>query len=117
MARRRLWKSDWVLGVIVPITVVMLFAPRISHLRDRFGLLSPQGQEQRAEVGPVINDRPAHPLASNPAIPDRFAGITHRALAKQTQERYEAGEEMARVMRECAGRCGRRGRMPAAVRG
>ncbi len=94
MARRRLWKSDWVLGVIVATAVVVMFAPHISHQRDRFGLLSPEGQEQRAEVGPIANDRSAHPLAGNSAIPNRFAAIIHRALVKQTQERYETGEEM-----------------------
>ena len=42
-----------------------------------------------------------NPVTLNSALPD-LVGIINRALAKQTQERFATGDQMAKAIRECA---------------
>ena len=51
----------------------------------------------------IANEQPINPVRLNPALPDYLVGIINRALAKQTQERYATGDQMAKAVRECAG--------------
>jgi len=41
-------------------------------------------------------------VSLNPALPDCLVAIIQKALAKDKEERYRAGEEMARALRQCA---------------
>jgi eukaryotic-like serine/threonine-protein kinase len=45
-----------------------------------------------------------HPdiLAIRPDVPDCLAAIINRALAKDPDERFQTGEEMAKALRACA---------------
>jgi serine/threonine-protein kinase len=50
----------------------------------------------------IANEPPAGPLALNPALPECLIEIIDRALAKNKEERFRTGDEMARALRECA---------------
>jgi hypothetical protein len=50
----------------------------------------------------IANEPPIDPLTLNPRLSDCLIGIIHKALAKNKEERYLTGEEMARALRECA---------------
>jgi len=43
-----------------------------------------------------------NPVTLNSALPDCLVGIINQALAKQAQERFATGDQMAKAIRECA---------------
>lgn len=50
----------------------------------------------------ISNDPPADPLSHNPSLPDELVAILDRALAKDKQQRFASGAEMAVALRDCA---------------
>lgn len=50
----------------------------------------------------ISNDPPADPLSHNPSLPDELVVILNRALAKDKQDRFASGAEMAVALRDCA---------------
>jgi len=54
----------------------------------------------------IANEQPIDPLSLNPALPDCLVAIIRKALAKNKDERYRTGEEMARAIRGCAAELG-----------
>jgi serine/threonine-protein kinase len=49
----------------------------------------------------IANEAHANLLSANPSLPLSLAEIIDRALAKQPQNRYQCGEDMARALRLC----------------
>jgi serine/threonine-protein kinase len=70
------------------------------------GALPFQGDSMAQLMFKIANEPPADPLTHNPALPDCLLGILNKALAKEKEQRYRTGEEMARDLRECAGAFG-----------
>jgi serine/threonine-protein kinase len=66
------------------------------------GSLPFTGESMAQLMFKIANEQPIDPLSLNPALPDCLVAIMHKALAKDKDERYRSGEEMARAIRECA---------------
>jgi len=66
------------------------------------GSLPFQGDSMAQFMYKIANEQPINPVTLNPALPDCLVGIINRALAKQTQERFATGDQMAKAIRECA---------------
>jgi serine/threonine-protein kinase len=49
----------------------------------------------------IANEPHASIHSTNPSLPLSLAEIIDRALAKQPQNRYQSGEDMARALRLC----------------
>jgi serine/threonine-protein kinase len=67
------------------------------------GALPFQGESMAQLMYKIANDPPVDPLTLNPALPDCLIATITRALAKQKEQRYASGEQMARALRDCAG--------------
>lgn len=50
----------------------------------------------------ISNEPPADPLSHNPSLPDELVAILQKALAKDKQQRFASGAEMALALRDCA---------------
>jgi len=66
------------------------------------GSLPFQGDSMAQFMYKIANEQPINPVTLNSALPDCLVGIINRALAKQTQERFATGDQMAKAIRECA---------------
>jgi serine/threonine-protein kinase len=67
------------------------------------GALPFQGESMAQLMYKIANDPPVDPLTLNPALPDCLIATLARALAKQKEQRYASGEQLARALRDCAG--------------
>ena len=67
------------------------------------GTLPFQGESMAQLMYKIANDPPADPLTLNPALPDCLIATLSHALAKQKEQRYASGEQMAKALRDCAG--------------
>jgi serine/threonine-protein kinase len=79
-----------------------LFSLGVTLYQLSCGALPFQGDSMAQLMYKIANEPPGDPVALNPAIPDCLVGIIDRALAKQKEERFVSGEEMAAALRECA---------------
>jgi serine/threonine-protein kinase len=66
------------------------------------GALPFQGDSMAQLMYKIANEAPVDPLTLNPAMPDGLVAIIQRALAKQKEQRFRTGGEMAAALRECA---------------
>jgi serine/threonine-protein kinase len=83
-----------------------LFSLGVTLYQLACGSLPFQGESMAQLMYKIANEPPADPLSLNPALPECFVALVNRALAKQKEERFATGEEMARAIRECAGSYG-----------
>jgi serine/threonine-protein kinase len=66
------------------------------------GALPFQGDSMAQLMYKIANEPPVDPLTLSPAMPDCLVSVIQRALAKQKEERFRTGEEMANALRACA---------------
>jgi serine/threonine-protein kinase len=66
------------------------------------GALPFQGDSMAQLMFRIANEAPIDPLTLNPALPDCLVAVMQRALAKQKEERFRTGEELAAALRSCA---------------
>ena len=69
---------------------------------DVCGVLPFRGDSMAELMYKIANEPPADPLALNPSLPACLLDIIDRALAKNKEERFRTGDEMARALHECA---------------
>jgi serine/threonine-protein kinase len=79
-----------------------LFSLGVTLYQLACGALPFQGESMAQLMFRITNEPPADPLAHNPALPDCLLAIINKALAKDKDQRYRTGEEMARDLRACA---------------
>jgi eukaryotic-like serine/threonine-protein kinase len=79
-----------------------LFSLGVTLYQLSCGTLPFTGDSMAQLMFRIANEQPIDPVSLNPALPDCLVGIINRALAKNTDERYRTGEEIARAIRECA---------------
>jgi len=79
-----------------------LFSLGVTLYQLSCGSLPFTGESMAQLMFKIANEPPVDPLSHNPAIPDCLVAVIHRALAKETQDRFHTGEELARALRECA---------------
>jgi serine/threonine-protein kinase len=70
------------------------------------GALPFQGDSMAQLMYQIANEPPIDPLTLNPALPECLIATIGRALAKEKEERYATGEQMAQALRACAGTYG-----------
>jgi serine/threonine-protein kinase len=70
------------------------------------GALPFQGDSMAQLMYKIANEPPIDPVTLNPALPECLIATIGRALAKQKEERYATGEQMAQALRDCAGAYG-----------
>jgi CHASE2 domain-containing sensor protein len=78
-----------------------LFSLGVTLYQLSCGSLPFTGESMAQLMFKIANEQPADPVDFNPALPDCLVAIIHKALAKNREERYRTGEEMARAIREC----------------
>ena len=79
-----------------------LFSLAVSLYQMLSGKLPFEGESMAQLMFKIANEQPIDPVSLNPALPDCLVAIIQKALAKDKEERYRAGEEMARALRQCA---------------
>jgi serine/threonine-protein kinase len=78
-----------------------LFSLGVTLYQLSCGGLPFQGDSMAQLMYRIANEPPADPLALNPALPECLIEIIERALAKNKEDRFRTGDEMARGLREC----------------
>jgi serine/threonine-protein kinase len=79
-----------------------LFSLGVTLYQLACGALPFQGESMAQLMFKIANEAPIDPLTLNPAMPDCLVDVIHRALAKQKEERFRNGEEMAAALRMCS---------------
>jgi CHASE2 domain-containing sensor protein len=79
-----------------------LFSLGVTLYQLACGALPFQGDSMAQLMFKIANEAPLDPLTLNPAMPDCLVAVIQRALAKQKEERFRSGEEMAAALRVCA---------------
>jgi serine/threonine-protein kinase len=106
-------KTGMVLGTPSYMSPEQLAGKKIDGQSDLFslgvtlyqmccGTLPFTGESMAQLMFKIANEPPIDPLSMNPALPDCLVSIINKALAKNTEERYRTGEEMASAIRQCA---------------
>ena len=106
-------KTGMVLGTPSYMSPEQLAGKKIDGQSDLFSLgvtlyqlccgsLPFTGESMAQLMFKIANEQPIDPVSLNPALPDCLVAIIQKALAKDKEERYRAGEEMARALRQCA---------------
>jgi serine/threonine-protein kinase len=106
-------KTGMVLGTPSYMSPEQLAGKKIEGQSDLFSLgvtlyqlccgsLPFKGESMAQLMFKIANEQPIDPLSLNPTLSDCLVSIIHKALAKNKEERYRTGEEMARAIRECA---------------
>jgi len=80
-----------------------LFSLGVTMYQLACGSLPFQGETMTQLMYKIANEPPIDILSINPGLPDCFADIVNRALAKTKEERFATGEEMAAAIRACSG--------------
>ena len=79
-----------------------LFSLGVTLYQLASGSLPFQGETMTQLMYKIANEQPIDILSVNPALPPCLAGIIDRALAKNVEDRFRSGDEMAAAIRECA---------------
>jgi serine/threonine-protein kinase len=106
-------KTGMVLGTPSYMSPEQLAGKKIDGQSDLFSLgvtlyqlccgsLPFTGESMAQLMFKIANEQPIDPVSLNPALPDCLVAIIQKALAKDKEERYRVGEEMARALRQCA---------------
>jgi serine/threonine-protein kinase len=106
-------KTGMVLGTPSYMSPEQLSGSKIDGQSDLFSLgvtlyqfccgrLPFTGESMAQLMFKIANEEPTDPLSLNPALPDSLVAVIHKALAKERQQRYRVGEQMARDLRACA---------------
>jgi serine/threonine-protein kinase len=80
-----------------------IFSLGVTMYQLACGSLPFQGETMTQLMYKIANEPPVDILSINPGLPDCFAEIINRALAKTKEERFATGEEMAAAIRACSG--------------
>jgi serine/threonine-protein kinase len=105
-------KTGMVLGTPSYMSPEQLAGQKIDGQSDLFSLgvtlyqlccgsLPFVGESMAQLMFKIANEQPIDPVSLNPALPDCLVDIIYKALAKEKDERYRTGDEMARAIREC----------------
>jgi len=110
-------KTGMVLGTPSYMSPEQLAGKKIEGRSDLFSLgvtlyqlacghLPFQGDSMAQLMFKIANEPHVDILTYNPQLPPCLVDIVNKSLAKQPEERYQTGEEMARAIRACAGGAG-----------
>jgi serine/threonine-protein kinase len=105
-------KTGMVLGTPSYMSPEQLAGKKISGPSDLFSLgvtlyqmccgqLPFQGDSMAQLMFKIANDPPIDILSVNPALPQCIVAIINKALAKQPEERYASGDQMAKAIQQC----------------
>jgi len=106
-------KTGMVLGTPSYMSPEQLAGKRIDGRSDLFSLavtlfqllsgrLPFEGESMAQLMFKIANEPHPDILEIRPDVPDCLAAIINRALAKNPEERFQTGDEMARAIRTCA---------------
>jgi len=110
-------KTGMVLGTPSYMSPEQLAGKKIEGRSDLFSLgvtlyqlacghLPFQGDSMAQLMFKIANEPHVDILTYNANLPPCLVDIVNKSLAKQPEERYQTGEEMARAIRACAGGAG-----------
>jgi len=80
-----------------------LFSLAVSLYQLACGKLPFEGDSMAQLMFRIANEDPPDILTINPRLPQGFVAFLRRALAKNSDERYQTGEEFAAALRSCFG--------------
>jgi serine/threonine-protein kinase len=80
-----------------------LFSLGVTLYQLSCGKLPFQGESMAQLMYKIANEQPVDILTHNPNVPPGVVDVINKALAKQPEERYQTGEEMAQAIRGAAG--------------
>ena len=78
-----------------------LFSLGVSLYQLCCGKLPFEGESMAQLMFKIANEPPADIRGINPDVPDCLIAILNMALAKNAEERYQTGAEMAQALRQC----------------
>jgi len=78
-----------------------LFSLGVSLYQLTCGKLPFEGDSMAQLMFKITNEPPTDILSINPDLPECVVAIINKALAKQVEERYQTGAEMAQALRQC----------------
>ena len=78
-----------------------LFSLGVSLYQLTCGKLPFEGDSMAQLMFKITNEPPTDILSINPELPECVVAIINKALAKQVEERYQTGAEMAQALRQC----------------
>jgi len=107
-------KTGMVLGTPSYMSPEQLAGKKIEGRSDLFSLgvtlyqlasghLPFEGDSMAQLMFKIANEPPVDILSYNPNLPPCLVAIIDKALAKDSEQRYQTGAEMAQAIRECAG--------------
>jgi serine/threonine-protein kinase len=80
-----------------------LFSLGVTLYQMLSGKLPFQGESMAQLMFKIANEAHADIRTLNPALPACVAAVTNKALAKDPDQRYQSGEQMAKAIRLCLG--------------
>lgn len=78
-----------------------LFSLGVSLYQLACGKLPFEGDSMAQLMFKIANEPPTDILSINPDLPECLVTIINKALAKQVEERYQTGAEMAQALKQC----------------
>ncbi|HUL40796.1 MAG TPA: serine/threonine-protein kinase [Burkholderiales bacterium] len=78
-----------------------LFSLGVSLYQLTCGRLPFEGDSMAQLMFKIANEPPADIRGINPDLPECLIAIINKALAKQVEERYQTGAEMAQALKQC----------------
>ena len=79
-----------------------LFSLGVTLYQLASGALPFQGETMTQLMYKIANEPPVDILSINPALPDCLVAIIDRCLAKNKEDRFGSGDELAAALRACA---------------
>jgi serine/threonine-protein kinase len=79
-----------------------LFSLGVTLYQLTSGKLPFQGESMAQLMFKIANEAPVDILTVNSQVPPAVVAVINKALAKQPEERYQSGEEMAHAIRAAA---------------